>query len=61
MCPLYPLLLHSIYNYSKRLGNRAAKRPNRPLTVLRDYTTNTDIPEFPATPAELPNTTPVGN
>jgi hypothetical protein len=32
-------------------------RPDHPLTVLHDYTTNTAVPGFPKTPTDLENMT----
>jgi hypothetical protein len=47
--------LCSEHNSLARIENSVVKKRTAPLTVFRDYTTNTDIPEFPATPADLEN------
>ncbi|EER40961.1 hypothetical protein HCDG_04607 [Histoplasma capsulatum H143] len=45
------------YNSIARLQNSGIKRADYPLTTLRDYKTNTNIADFPATPAEISNMT----
>ena len=55
--PAKRLYLYSEYNSIARLQNSVAKRADHPLTALRDYTTNAEIPGFPATPTQLANMT----
>ncbi|KAF1953313.1 hypothetical protein CC80DRAFT_595883 [Byssothecium circinans] len=43
------------YNSIARIQNSSVRKSDTPLTALRDYTTNADIPGFPATSAHLSN------
>ncbi|OAX81911.1 hypothetical protein ACJ72_03744 [Emergomyces africanus] len=43
------------FNSIARLQNSAVRRSDIRLTILRDYRTNTDIPDFPETSAHLSN------
>ncbi|OJD19482.1 hypothetical protein AJ78_00550 [Emergomyces pasteurianus Ep9510] len=43
------------FNSVARLQNSAVRRSNVPLVAMRDYRTNTNIPNFPATSAHLSN------
>ncbi|KAF2259468.1 hypothetical protein CC78DRAFT_537079 [Lojkania enalia] len=43
------------YNSIARLQNSGIRRSDVPLTALREYTTNADVQDFPATPAQLLN------
>jgi hypothetical protein len=54
---LYLLIDYIIseHNSIARIENSSVKKSTAALTVFRDYTTNTDIPGFPATPADLEN------
>jgi hypothetical protein len=55
----HSLRLNTLIDSKKKKKTSAARRADTPLTVFHDYTTNTDIQGFPATPAELANMTGV--